>query len=421
MLEQVDRAQFASSSIFHSVAEAIRALQAGQPIIVVDDDDRENEGDLVCAAQFITPALINFMATHARGLICLAMEGNRLDALDLPPMVTRNTDHHSTAFTVSVDASAHFGVSTGISAEDRAITIQTLIHSSTTAQDLRRPGHIFPLRAVAGGVLKRPGHTEAAVDLAKAAGLYPAGVICEIQNPDGSMARLPELLKYAKTHRLKIISIADLISYRLKREKLICRDAVAQLPTQFGDFQVYGYRNLIDDSENVAIVKGNPALFSGCSVLTRLHSECLTGDAFGSLRCDCQIQLQTALEAIQQTGRGVLVYLRQEGRGIGLLNKLKAYSLQEKGLDTIEANQQLGFKSDLRNYSIAAQILADLGIKSVKLLTNNPQKIKELQDFGINVETRVPIVVPANQHNLKYLSTKLNKLGHSLELSLLSL
>jgi 3,4-dihydroxy 2-butanone 4-phosphate synthase / GTP cyclohydrolase II len=420
MLEQADRVQIASS-IFHSVAEAIRALQAGQPILVVDDDNRENEGDLVCAAQFITPALINFMATHARGLICLAMEGNRLDALDLPLMVARNTDHYSTAFTVSVDASARFGVSTGISAEDRAITVQTLIHPSTTARDLRRPGHIFPLRAVAGGVLKRPGHTEAAVDLAKAAGLYPAGVICEIQNPDGSMARLPELLEYAEAHRLKIISIADLTRYRLKREKLIYRDAVAQLPTQFGDFQVYGYRNLIDDSENIAIVKGNPAQFSGCSVLTRLHSECLTGDAFGSFRCDCQMQLQTALEAIQQAGQGVLVYLRQEGRGIGLLNKLKAYSLQEKGLDTIEANQQLGFKPDLRDYSIAAQILADLGIKSVKLLTNNPQKIKELQDFGINVEAQIPIVVPANPHNFKYLSTKLNKLGHSLELSLSSL
>lgn len=421
MLKQADRLQFAASSVFQPVAEAIKALQAGQPIIVVDDDDRENEGDLICVAQFITPALINFMATHARGLICLAMEGDRLDALDIPMMVNRNTDYHNTAFTVSVDASARFGVSTGISAEDRAITIQTLIHSETTARDLRHPGHVFPLRAVTGGVLKRQGHTEAAVDLAKASGLYPAGVICEIQNSDGSMARLPELLEYAKTHRLKIISITDLVRYRLQQEKLIHRDAMAQLPTQFGHFQMYGYRSLIDNSENIAIVKGNPTQFSYHPILTRIHSECLTGDVFGSLRCDCQMQLQTALRAIEQAGQGVLVYLRQEGRGIGLLNKLKAYSLQEKGLDTIEANQQLGFKPDLRNYSIAAQILADLGIERVQLLTNNPRKIKDLQNFGINVEARIPIEIPANQHNLRYLNTKFNKLGHSLQFSLASL
>lgn len=416
MIQQAQRLQIASDSILHSVAEAIRALQVGQPV-VVDDEGRENEGDLVCAAQFITPTLINFMGTHARGLICLAMEGDRLDALDIPLMVKSNTAHYSTAFTVSVDASPQFGVSTGISAEDRAITIQTLIHPSTAARDLRQPGHVFPLRAVAGGVLKRPGHTEAAVDLAKAAGLYPAGVICEIQNPNGSMARLPELLEYARVHGLKIISISELADYRLKHEKLIYRDAVAQLPTQFGDFQVYGYRNLIDDSENVAIVKGEPAQFSSQAVLTRIHSECLTGDAFGSLRCDCQSQLQTALKAIEQAGEGILVYLRQEGRGIGLLNKLKAYCLQEKGLDTIEANLYLGFKPDLRNYSIAAQILADLNVESIKLLTNNPQKIKDLQDFGINVETRIPVVVPANSHNQRYLDTKLNQMGHSLEVN----
>jgi 3,4-dihydroxy 2-butanone 4-phosphate synthase/GTP cyclohydrolase II len=420
MLEQIDKSPIASS-IFHPIADAIRELQLGKPIIVVDDEDRENEGDLICAAQFITPALINFMATQARGLICLAMEGDRLDALNIPLMVDRNTDQHSTAFTVSVDASTQFGVTTGISAADRARTIQAMIHPNTTARELQQPGHIFPLRAVAGGILQRPGHTEAAVDLTKLAGLYPAGVICEIQNPDGSMARLPELINYAKVHDLKIISISDLAYYRIKHEKLVRYETLARLPTKFGDFQIYGYRNLMDNSENVALVKGSPTQFSGHPVLTRLHSECLTGDAFGSLRCDCRMQLQTALKLIERAGQGVLVYLRQEGRGIGFLNKLKAYALQEQGFDTVEANQQLGFKPDLRNYGIAAQILDDLGVQSVQLLTNNPQKIRDLQEFGITVASRIPIATPSNHHNVRYLDTKLNKMGHFSESSLLSL
>ena len=308
---------------FDSIDSALAELKAGRPLVVVDDEHRENEGDVICAAQFATPDLINFMAVQARGLICLAMTGDRLDQLDLPLMVTKNTDRNQTAFTVSIDAVSV--VTTGISAEDRARTIQIAIHPDTKPEDLRRPGHIFPLRATEGGVLKRAGHTEASVDLARLAGLYPAGVLCEIQNPDGSMARLPELTEYAKTHNLKIISIADLISYRLQHDRFVCRETVAKLPTQFGEFQIYAYRNTQDNSEHVAIVKGDLAEFQDKPVMVRVHSECLTGDALGSLRCDCRMQLQAALKMIENVGSGIVVYLRQEGRGIGLINKLKAF------------------------------------------------------------------------------------------------
>ncbi|GAC1499031.1 MAG: bifunctional 3,4-dihydroxy-2-butanone-4-phosphate synthase/GTP cyclohydrolase II [Chamaesiphon sp.] len=381
---------------------------------MVDDENRENEGDLICAAQFATPALINFMAVYGRGLICLALTGDRLDELDLPLMVTKNTDSNQTAFTVSIDAAPHLGVTTGISAEDRARTIQVTINPATKPSDLRRPGHIFPIRARAGGVLKRAGHTEAGVDLSRLAGLYPAGVICEIQNHDGSMARLPELIEYAQTYQLKIISIADLISYRLKHERFICRETIADLPSQFGQFQIYAYRNGLDQSEHVAIVKGNPHEFQDRHVMVRMHSECLTGDALGSLRCDCRMQLQAALKMIENAGQGVVVYLRQEGRGIGLINKLKAYSLQDMGLDTVEANERLGFPADLRDYGVGAQILHDLGVKKIRLITNNPRKIAGLRGYGLEVVDRVPLLIEATDYNSTYLATKAQKLGHML-------
>jgi 3,4-dihydroxy 2-butanone 4-phosphate synthase/GTP cyclohydrolase II len=354
------------------------------------------------------------MAVEARGLICLAMMGDRLDALDLPLMVTKNTDSNQTAFTVSIDASPHLGVSTGISAEDRARTIQVAINPETQPNDLRRPGHIFPIRAREGGVLKRAGHTEAAVDLPRLAGLYPAGVICEIQNPDGSMARLPQLFKYAKDHQLKIISIADLISYRLKYDRFVYRETIAELPSSFGNFQIYAYRNTLDSSEHVAIVKGDPAEFHDKPVMVRMHSECLTGDALGSLRCDCRLQLQAALKMIENAGQGVVVYLRQEGRGIGLVNKLKAYSLQDLGLDTVEANERLGFPADLRDYGMGAQMLNDLGVEKIRLITNNPRKIAGLKGYGIEVVDRVPLLIEANDYNSIYLATKAQKLGHML-------
>ncbi len=401
-------------SKFDAIDAALADLKAGRAIVVVDDENRENEGDVICAAQFATPDMINFMAVEARGLICLAMTGDRLDELDLPLMVTNNTDSNQTAFTVSIDASPQLGVSTGISAEDRARTIQVAINPATHPEDLRRPGHIFPIRAREGGVLKRAGHTEAAVDLARLAGLYPSGVICEIQNPDGSMARLPELIEYARTHQLKIVSIADLISYRLQHERFVGRETIAELPTEFGNFQIYAYRNALDNSEHVAIVKGDPSQFGDKTVMVRMHSECLTGDALGSLRCDCRMQLQAALKMIENVGQGVVVYLRQEGRGIGLINKLKAYSLQDLGLDTVEANERLGFPADLRNYGVGAQILNDLGVKKICLVTNNPRKIAGLKGYGLEVADRVPLLIEATPYNSTYLETKATKLGHML-------
>ncbi|KAM3100024.1 bifunctional 3,4-dihydroxy-2-butanone-4-phosphate synthase/GTP cyclohydrolase II [Phormidesmis sp. 146-35] len=397
---------------FDPIDEALADLKAGKSIVVVDDENRENEGDVICAAQFATPDMINFMAVYARGLICLAMTGNRLDELDVPLMVRENTDSNQTAFTVSIDASPRVGVTTGISADDRSRTIQVALSPDTRPSDLRRPGHIFPIRAREGGVLKRAGHTEAAVDLARLAGLYPAGVICEIQNADGSMARLPELIEYSKLHGLKIISIADLISYRLRHERFVCRETIADLPSQFGRFQIYAYRNLLDNSEHVAIVKGNPSQFKDQPVMVRVHSECLTGDALGSLRCDCRMQLQAAMKMIENAGAGVIVYLRQEGRGIGLVNKLKAYSLQDLGLDTVEANERLGFPADLRDYGVGAQILNDLGVKKIRLITNNPRKIAGLKGYGLEMVDRVPLLIEATSYNSNYLTTKAEKMGH---------
>jgi len=397
--------------IFDSIPDALNAIRNGECVVVVDDERRENEGDLICASQFATPEQINFMAKEARGLICLAIEGDRLDALDLPLMVDRNTDENQTAFTVSIDAGPEHGVSTGISAEDRSRTIQVVLQADAKPSDLRRPGHVFPLRARSGGVLKRAGHTEAAVDLAQLAGLIPSGVICEIQNSDGSMARLPELQDYAKQFGLRLISIADLISYRLQNERFVRRHAQAVMPSQFGQFQAIGFRNELDNSEHVALVKGIPGQLQE-PVLVRMHSECLTGDAFGSLRCDCRPQLEAALSQIEQEGEGVVVYLRQEGRGIGLINKLKAYSLQDGGLDTVEANEKLGFGADLRNYGVGAQILGDLGIHRLRLLTNNPRKIAGLGGYGLEVVSRIPLIINPGDHNANYLATKRDKLGH---------
>ncbi|MEO1393094.1 MAG: bifunctional 3,4-dihydroxy-2-butanone-4-phosphate synthase/GTP cyclohydrolase II [Cyanobacteria bacterium J06634_5] len=402
---------------FDSIEDALSDLAAGRAIVVVDDENRENEGDVICAAQFATPDLINFMAVEARGLICLAMTGDRLDELDLPLMVSSSPfedENEQTAFTVSIDAGLNWGVTTGISAEDRARTIQVAINSKATPQDLRRPGHIFPLRAKEGGVLKRAGHTEAGVDLARLAGLYPAGVICEISNPDGSMARMPDLIDYAQQHQLKFISIADLISYRLRHERFVKREAVAAMPTKFGSFKVYAYRNELDGSEHVALVKGDPATFKDEPIMVRMHSECLTGDALGSMRCDCRMQLQATLKMIENAGKGVVVYLRQEGRGIGLINKLKAYSLQDKGLDTVEANERLGLPVDQRNYGMGAQILMDLGIGQFRLITNNPRKIAGLKGYGLEMVDRVPLLIEATTYNAHYLATKAKKLGHLL-------
>jgi 3,4-dihydroxy 2-butanone 4-phosphate synthase/GTP cyclohydrolase II len=400
---------------FDSIEDALDDLKSGKVIVVVDDEHRENEGDLVGAAQFATPEMINFMAVEARGLICLAMTGERLDQLELPLMVSNKADEsEQTAFTISIDALPQMGVTTGISAEDRAKTIQVAINSLTRPADLRRPGHVFPLRAREGGVLRRAGHTEAGVDLARLAGLYPSSVICEIQNPDGSMARLPHLVEYSRHHNLKIISIADLISYRLQHERFVQREAVAEMPTEFGHFKVYGYRNTLDNSEHLAIVKGDPDTFKERSVMVRVHSECLTGDSLGSLRCDCRMQLQAALKMIETAGAGVVVYLRQEGRGIGLINKLKAYSLQDMGLDTVEANERLGFQADQRNYGMGAQILNDLGVKQFCLITNNPRKIAGLKGYGLEMVDRVPLIIEATPYNVGYLTTKAEKLGHLL-------
>jgi len=403
-----------NSFTFDSIDSALADIKAGRSIVVVDDENRENEGDLICAAQFATPSMINFMAVEARGLICLAMTGDRLDALDLPLMVSKNTDSNQTAFTVSIDASPKLGVSTGISADDRALTIQVAINPTSIPEDLVRPGHIFPLRARNGGVLKRAGHTEAGVDLARLAGLYPAGVICEIQNPDGSMARLPQLVKYAQEHDLKLISIADLISYRLKHDRFVYRETVCKFPSKFGDFNIYAYRNALDNTEHLAIVKGDPSELANNPAMVRMHSECLTGDSLGSMRCDCRMQLQAALKMIEAHGLGVVVYLRQEGRGIGLVNKLKAYTLQDMGLDTVEANERLGFPADLRDYGMGAQILNDLSIKQIRLITNNPRKIAGLKGYGLEIVDRLPLLIEATDYNVDYLATKAKKLGHLL-------
>ena len=395
---------------FHPIPEILEEIREGRLVIVVDDDDRENEGDLVMAATFTTPDHVNFMATHARGIICVPMESTALDRLSLHPMVNPADDPMKTAWTISVDAKR--GVTTGISSHDRAHTIQMLLNPQSRAEDLTRPGHIFPLRAKNGGVLRRAGHTEAAVDLARLAGVAPAGVICEIMRDDGSMARVPDLLAFGREHRLKICTIASLIEYRRTFEKLVRRVVTTKLPTEVGEFNLVLYDTSVDDRHHVALVKGR--VDDGEPVLVRVHSQCLTGDVFGSRRCDCGPQLRRAMEKIEEAGRGVILYINQEGRGIGLANKLKAYALQEQGLDTVEANLALGFGPDLRDYGIGAQILVDLGLKRLRLLTNNPRKIVGLEGYGLRVVERVPIEVASHPDNAKYLETKREKLGHLL-------
>jgi len=393
-----------------SISEAIEDIRAGKFIIIVDDESRENEGDLAMAAEKITPEAINFMAKHGRGLICLPIIGQRLDELGIPLMVTNNTSHYSTAFTVSIEAKNK--VTTGISAFDRAQTIKTVLDPNTKAGDLVQPGHIFPIRAREGGVLVRAGHTEAIVDLARLAGLYPAGVICEIMDEDGTMARLPQLESMASKFALKIVAIADLIAYRLRHEKLVQRVTEAKLPTTYGEFTAVAYKSVVDASEHVALVKGD--ISDDEPVLVRVHSECLTGDVFGSLRCDCGAQIEMALQSIAKEDRGVFLYMRQEGRGIGFHNKLCAYALQDQGMDTVEANIALGFAPDLRDYGVGAQILADLGLHNIRLLTNNPKKVIGLESYGIKIVETVPLIAPSTPYNIHYLETKQKKLGHIL-------
>jgi 3,4-dihydroxy 2-butanone 4-phosphate synthase / GTP cyclohydrolase II len=397
---------------FDRVEDAIEDIRQGRMVIVADDEDRENEGDLVCAGSLVTPEIINFMATHGRGLVCLALTQERADELDLRPMADVNTEAQGTAFTVSVDAAAHFGVTTGISAWDRAKTIQVCLDPEAKPSDLRRPGHIFPLRARPGGVLRRVGQTEASVDLARLAGLPPAGVICEILSADGSMMRRPELEVFAREHGLRFVTVAQIIAHRLQHERLVIREAEAVLPTSHGDWRVIGYRNAIDNHEHVALVKGDVA--SREDVLVRMHSECLTGDVFHSRRCDCGEQLDAAMRMIAEAGAGAIVYLRQEGRGIGLVHKLRAYALQDGGMDTVQANEALGFRPDLRDYGIGAQILIDLGLSSVRILTNNPKKIVGLEGYGLYVREQVAIRIEPNPFNSGYLSVKRDKLGHLL-------
>ncbi|RCW51163.1 bifunctional 3,4-dihydroxy-2-butanone-4-phosphate synthase/GTP cyclohydrolase II [Paenibacillus prosopidis] len=394
---------------FDRIEDAINDLMLGKPVIVVDDEDRENEGDLIALADKTTPEVINFMISEARGLVCVPITQERAEELDLPPMVTHNTDYHGTAFTVSVD---YVATTTGISAFERSETVKALIDPTTKASDFRRPGHIFPLIAKDGGVLRRAGHTEAAIDLARMCGSEPAAVICEIINEDGTMARLPDLIVFKQKHNLKLITIQELIHYRNEKEKLVEPAVDVNLPTDFGTFRAIAYTNIVDNKEHVALVKGE--INSERPMLVRVHSECLTGDVFHSHRCDCGPQLEAALKQIDAEGSGVLLYMRQEGRGIGLINKLKAYALQEQGFDTVDANLKLGFPADLRDYGIGAQILKDLGIRKMRLLTNNPRKIKGLEGYGLEVVERVPIQMDANEDNNSYLRTKKSKLGHLL-------
>jgi 3,4-dihydroxy 2-butanone 4-phosphate synthase / GTP cyclohydrolase II len=396
---------------FGTVEQAIADIRDGKFVVVADDEDRENEGDLICAADRITPEMVNFLL-GAKGMICLALPAERVRALELEPQGRENTDAFRTAFTVSIDADTRFGVTTGISASDRARTIRVAVDPLTQPSDLRRPGHVHPLRAREGGVLQRVGHTEAAVDLARLAGCTPAGVICEILNSDGSTARRPDLEAFATRHALTFITVAQLVAFRFRTERLVHRVADARLPTEFGEFRIVGYRNDVDAAEHVALVCGDVTANDGADVLVRMHSKCLTGDVFHSQRCDCGWQLHTAMEMIAHEGRGVIVYLDQEGRGIGLLNKLRAYELQESGADTVEANARLGFGPDLRNYGIGAQILLDLGCRSLRVLTNNPKKLVGLEGYGLTVTDRVELAAPRTAENAEYLATKRSKLGH---------